>query len=71
MPKFNVLAEVTISVFTEVEAATAKEAMEIAEGRELPSLCYQCGGSDRAGEEWATSGELDGSPVKMRAEEAD
>lgn len=71
MPRFAVVAEVTISIHTYVDGVdTADEALEIAEGREMHSLCFQCGGDETVNAEWCTAGELDGTPVKLRAEEA-
>jgi hypothetical protein len=70
MARVAVVAEVTISIHTYVEAESGEEAMDVAEGRPMHSLCYQCGGDSTVDEEWCTSGELDGSPVKMRVAEA-
>lgn len=71
--KYRVSALVTISVWTDVEADSEEEAKEIAEERPLQGLCHQCS-SARFGEgerEWRTSGELDGVPKELTAEEAD
>lgn len=66
MAKFVVVAQVTISIFTEVEADTEEQALKEAEERALHGLCYQCGGFDTKGEEWCTSGELDGTPTEIK-----
>lgn len=64
MAKFTVVATITISVHTDVEAETLKEAFEEAKKRGMISLCHQCarGEDDR---EWVTSGELDGLPDEL------
>lgn len=67
LKKYRIQALVTISVHTEVEAKSGKEAGEIAlADRSMISLCHQCGGGDPT-QEWCTSGELDGEPMKLRA----
>lgn len=75
MPKYLVMAEMTISVHTEVEADTLEEAIEIAQGRPVMGLCHQCAasaGSSHADlEEWRTNGELDGEPARIQAEPLD
>ena len=71
MPRFIVTGEMTISVHTEVEADTMGEAIKIADGRPAMGPCYHCArsASEESEEEWRTSGELDGMPVNLRAEE--
>lgn len=69
MKKFQVVAHVTISVFTDVEAGTEAQAREIAMDRPLIRLCMQCSAGD-ATARWVTSGELDGEPVVFGVEEA-
>lgn len=71
MKRYIVTAEVTISMHTIVEAESDEEARSIAEGRSNKHLCHQCAGDDNASEEWCTSGELDGSPERLRVEEAE
>lgn len=73
MPKFIVSANVTISVWTEVEADTEQEAMALAEDRPMQTLCHQCSGTrhSQGREEWRTSGELDGSPFDLAANHKD
>jgi hypothetical protein len=66
--KFSVFATVTISISTEVEANTPQEAAEIAGERGMIGLCHQCASGDPE-QEWVTSGELDGTPENVRAEE--
>lgn len=68
MPVYVVSAEVTISMYTEVEADSPEKALEIAEGRDIKRLCIHCSGDDDKREEWVTSGELDGSPTKMKVD---
>lgn len=69
--KYRVSGTITISVFTDVEAASEQEARDIAEGRGVVGLCWQCCGNRTAGEEWVTSGELDGDPEAEDVEEID
>ena len=66
--KYRVTATMTISVHVDVEAESPEQAKEIAE--ELPpmTLCHQCASSK--GEQWSTSGELDGQPENLEVEEA-
>lgn len=68
MPEFVVVAEMTISLHTRVEAENAEAALEDAGGRRTPRLCHQCAGGDPR-LDWVTSGELDGEPAKLRIEE--
>lgn len=63
--KYRVVAEMTISVSTVVEATSEKEAIEIAQDRYPESLDTQ--GDDTV--EWCTSGELDGTPKNFTVEE--
>lgn len=67
--KWIVTGEVTISVLTEVEAASEAEAKSIANERGMMSFCHKCARGNPS-EEWSTSGELDGEPRKIEAEEA-
>lgn len=59
--RYLVVSMITISVHTEVEAASEAEAATLAMERPVMRLCNQCatGEPDR---EWVTSGELDGEP---------
>jgi hypothetical protein len=59
--KYRVVSRVTISMHTDVEAKSIKDAKEIALGRPLVRLCWQCSGGDKT-TKWCTSGELDGEP---------
>ncbi len=68
MKEFVVVANVTISVHTRIRARSAAAAIEEASGRGMPTLCHQCAGGN-PDEDWCTSGELDGEPVKLRIEE--
>lgn len=65
--RFRVTATVTISVSTVVSARNAKEAVEAARERPMMSLCHQCAHGESEGEEWVTSGELDGEAKGLRA----
>lgn len=62
--RYIVTGEVTISVHTEVEARSAKEARELADEHGVMSLCHSCS-AESCDEQWVTSGELDGA-VKIR-----
>lgn len=63
--KYRVVAEMTISVSTVVEASSEAEAIEIAQDRYPETLHVQ--GDDTV--EWCTSGELDGTPKNFTVEE--
>jgi hypothetical protein len=70
MATYRVNAQVTISVSTLVEADSSRAAIEIAESRSMPSLCFACGGTeDSEREEWSLGGDLDGEPTELFAEE--
>lgn len=71
MRKYTVSAEVTISIWTIVEAASPEEAKEMAAERSMPSLCHQCAGSEGADEEWRTSGDLDGEATNLRIDDGE
>ncbi len=58
--KFTVSAQVTISIYTEVEASSAKEAEEIALARDMCSLTDPQRHGESADEVWFHSGEIDG-----------
>lgn len=64
--KFTLIAHVTISVYTEVEADTLEKAIEIADNRSLMSIPTGIG-EDKS-EEWVTD-ELDGVPENIRLED--
>lgn len=61
MKIYRIVAEVTISVHTDVEAETAEAATEQASERRVIRLCHQCAAGDPSSH-WVTSGELDGEP---------
>lgn len=65
---FAVTAEVTISLYKEIVAADAQDALRQAERLELPSLCWQCAGS-REDDVWDLLGELDGEPQNVKIDE--
>ena len=63
MTKFKLTGLVTISVYTEVEAETLEEAIEIAEKREIEHSEYNI--EDQVKEVWV-SGEYDGVVVEIK-----
>ena len=63
MKTFRFEASVMISVYTEVEANTLKEAMQIAHERELCSITQT--GGDTKEDTWMCD-ELDGEPVDIK-----
>lgn len=68
MNTYLVSGEMTISVHTLVQANSENEAIEAAGDHPVVGLCHQCA-SGNPQEEWCTSGELDGEPLKLTAEE--
>lgn len=66
--RYRVRGMITVSVSTVVEAASGAEAKELAGERGVMSLCHQCAVGEET-EEWVTSGELDGEPKGLKAEE--
>lgn len=71
MPTYRFISMCTISLSTVVEAATEKEAREIAEGREPQTLSSSHYDSSDTAEEWTHSGELDGTPFKIELQDTD
>jgi hypothetical protein len=67
MKTYRVKAIITISLSTLVKAKSEKEAVELARSRELQSLPDD--GYYTADEYWCHSGELDGEPQELTAEE--
>ena len=67
MALYRVYAEMTVSVFTNVEAPTAHEAIEIARERGNGAA----GDGNYAEEQWCCVGDLDGVPENPRAEEVE
>lgn len=63
MTKFRLTANVTISVYTEVEADTLEEAKAIAEERLICSITNTSG--DTEDEVWMCCDELDGVPMDI------
>ena len=61
--KFKLTANVTISVYTEVEADTLEEAIEIAKERELMGIAQT--GFDTEEDTWLCD-ELDGMPENIQ-----
>lgn len=66
MAQFTLIANVTISVYTVVEADTLEEAIKIGNERSLMSIPR--GSSEDCNEEWVAD-ELDGMPESIRVEE--
>jgi len=66
MKKWNMSAAVAVSAYTVVEAETLKEAIEIAEGRDVVQGGV-CSGADKH-EEWV-AGEPDGEAYDITGEE--
>lgn len=62
--KYIVSGTVTISIYTEVEAETEENAIQIAEERSLMQIPMS---SESANEVWM-AGELDGTPQNITAE---
>lgn len=60
---FNAVA--TVSIHTEVDAASEEEALEIAEERSMQSLCWSCASKD-SDTAWSLSGKLDGDATDIR-----
>jgi hypothetical protein len=69
--RYRVTADVTISVSVVVHAKSKKGAVAAAEELPMMKLCHQCASNAHIadGEEWATSGELDGTPKNSYAVE--
>jgi hypothetical protein len=65
MPTFHLRAAATVSCYTEVEADSIEEAIEIAENRELAGLCAYPFTGDIS-EEWYF--ESDGVPFDILGE---
>ena len=63
MPKFNLTASVTISVYTDVEAETLEKAIEIAKKRDITN--YKWGDKEQVNQSWI-SDEFDGSPINIQ-----
>ena len=66
MTIYRVTALMTISVHTDVEAASLAQAIELAEDRQ-PGAIWESDSSESVREEWRTSGELDGTPFDLIA----
>lgn len=65
MPYFNLTANVTISMYTTVEAETLEQAIEIAKERDLMSIAHD--GYDKQEETWMAD-EIDGQPENIHVE---
>lgn len=62
MKVFNLSAEVTISIYTKVEAETIEQAIEIAENRSIER--YRWGDKQQSSKAWI-SDEYDGLPTDI------
>jgi hypothetical protein len=66
---YRVVAEMTISVHTDVVASSEEEARALAEDRGNASSCHSC--CQGSCHEWVTGGDLDGTPSIIECEELD
>jgi hypothetical protein len=62
--KFVIGASMGISVSVTVEAKSEEEALQLAEEAPNMTLCWSC--AEGSPSDWSTSGELDGTPEKLR-----
>jgi hypothetical protein len=62
--KFSFQVETTISLYTEVEAESLEEAVELAKKNGVQGLCHQCARGDP--DCWNTTGELDCDPITCK-----
>ena len=69
MPKYTISGRVTISCYTEVEAASPKQAREFAALRPMCSVLEIERMGETAGDVWSHGGELDGTPEIVSVEE--
>lgn len=63
MTKFNLSAEVLVSVYTSVEAETLEEAIEIAKDRDIERYVFD--DKDQRNTEWVND-EYDGAPRNIK-----
>lgn len=70
LKRYRVTAEITIRVSTVVLATSASAAVRLAGDQPMMSLCHQCADGSQENE-WVTSGELDGEPQNLQAEQED
>ena len=63
MKKFALTSQITISLYTEVEAETLEEAIEIAKERDLMAIARTGGETEE--DTWMAD-ELDGMPVNIK-----
>jgi hypothetical protein len=63
--EYVVYGTLRVGVYTSVVASSEREALEIAQGRGVKSVCGSCGSSheDEDHAEWCLSDNLDGSEV--------
>lgn len=69
MKTYKVSAVVTISIQTEVEAESEKEALEVADGRPMCGLMDPERLGQSINEYWFHSGEIDGAACKLHIED--
>lgn len=69
MPTYTVSGTLYAPVVTKVEAASAEEAIRIAEERDQPRLCHQCSGGGNASARWVMSDGLSDVVENIEAEE--
>lgn len=67
LKRYRVMAEVTISISTVVFARDKRHAVALAHDQPMPSI-HEDHFADHE-DSWLTSGELDGTPKKLTAEE--
>lgn len=65
MPKYSLYAQVTISCYTEVEASSREEAIEIAKDREMATLPHTGTFGWDESSQWIVD-ELDGEPSQIQ-----
>lgn len=61
MSKYSFVVGATITLHVDVEAESLDEAIELAQGAGVVSLCHQCGRGEP--DEWSTTGEIDADPA--------
>lgn len=62
---YYISAQVTVSIFTRVEASSEEEALELAADRPMQGFCHQCATGDED-IEWSLSEELDGTAEDLK-----
>jgi hypothetical protein len=62
--RYSFQVEAVISMNVEVDADSFEDAVEMAQGAPVMSLCWQCARGDKGC--WNTSGELDADPAEAK-----